>query len=225
MSAERKKHIVLMGKANLGNQMLEYSIENELAIPCNICSQSLYSFPENNNSNFKWFNLNNTDYLFLIDCSNRDIDGTTKEIVINPKISEHNVAFYNLAGYSDSEVKALAKKIRGFFYVHDSMEIFLKGVKAIFKGEVWISRKILLRHVIQHGDDGNETLMVNKNNVDLTQREQQILSLVSVGVSNEEIAERLYISVNTVKTHMYNIFRKIQVSNRLQAALWAAKNL
>ena len=59
----------------------------------------------------------------------------------------------------------------------------------------------------------------------LTRREIEILSMLAVGATNEEIAEALFISPNTVKTHIYNIFKKIHVPNRLQAALWAAKNL
>jgi DNA-binding CsgD family transcriptional regulator len=59
----------------------------------------------------------------------------------------------------------------------------------------------------------------------LTPREVEILAMVAVGAKNEEIAEKLYISPHTVKTHIYNIFKKIDVPNRLQAALWAASNL
>ncbi len=59
----------------------------------------------------------------------------------------------------------------------------------------------------------------------LTSRQTEILALVSVGATNDEIADKLYLSPHTVKTHLYNIFKKINVPNRLQAALWAAKNL
>ncbi|MCK4790270.1 MAG: helix-turn-helix transcriptional regulator [Desulfobacteraceae bacterium] len=56
-------------------------------------------------------------------------------------------------------------------------------------------------------------------------KEIEILSMVAFGAKNEQIADKLFISPNTVKTHVYNIFKKINVPNRLQAALWAAKNL
>jgi LuxR family transcriptional regulator, positive regulator of biofilm formation len=48
---------------------------------------------------------------------------------------------------------------------------------------------------------------------------------VGSGAQNDEIAEKLFISPHTVKTHLYHIFKKISVPNRLQAALWVAKNL
>ncbi len=60
---------------------------------------------------------------------------------------------------------------------------------------------------------------------DLTERQIQILALVAVGATNDEIADKLCISPHTVKTHLYRIFKNINVPNRVQASLWAAKNL
>lgn len=59
----------------------------------------------------------------------------------------------------------------------------------------------------------------------LTQREREILDLIAAGFSNKKIAAELFISPHTVKTHLHNIFKKINVKRRLQAALWAAQNL
>lgn len=60
--------------------------------------------------------------------------------------------------------------------------------------------------------------------VDLTSREQDVLKLIAQGCSNKEIASKLFISEKTVKNHVYNIFRKIDVSDRTQAALYAVRN-
>jgi|GEM_PF-4210763 len=59
----------------------------------------------------------------------------------------------------------------------------------------------------------------------LTRREVEILDLISNGYANQQIADELFISPHTVKTHLHNIFKKIKVKRRLQAALWAAQNL
>lgn len=59
---------------------------------------------------------------------------------------------------------------------------------------------------------------------DLTLREQEVLSLIARGYSNKEIAKTLFLSEKTVKNHVYNIFRKIQVADRTQAAVFAIKN-
>jgi len=64
-----------------------------------------------------------------------------------------------------------------------------------------------------------------KNGLLLTRREQEILSQLTTGEPNSVIASRLHLSEHTVKNHMYNIFRKIGVKNRLQASNWAKLNL
>ena len=56
---------------------------------------------------------------------------------------------------------------------------------------------------------------------ELTNREKEVLSLVAKGVSNQAIAEKLYVKEVTVKTHLNNIFKKLNVTNRTQAVLLA----
>ena len=56
---------------------------------------------------------------------------------------------------------------------------------------------------------------------ELTEREEQILALIAQGRSNQEIAEGLFLSLKTVQNHVSNIFRKLQVADRTQAALRA----
>ncbi len=61
--------------------------------------------------------------------------------------------------------------------------------------------------------------------IELTRREIQVLQFLKAGGSNMEIADSLFISEHTIKSHLYNIFRKIDVKNRTQATAWAKRNL
>jgi DNA-binding NarL/FixJ family response regulator len=65
--------------------------------------------------------------------------------------------------------------------------------------------------------------VIDDDDVPLTQRETQVLRHVALGLSNREIGCSLEISVETVKEHVQNILRKIAVSDRTQAAVWAVR--
>ena len=62
------------------------------------------------------------------------------------------------------------------------------------------------------------------NTSGLTERELEVLELLSIGLTNKEIAKKLFLSEKTVKNHLNNIFKKINVTDRTNAALYAVKN-
>ncbi len=107
-----------------------------------------------------------------------------------------------------------------------SFDHILKGITVLFDGEYWVSRDVLIECMLQtERMDRMSPVDVRKRPGDLTGREVEILAMICKGSNNNDIADQLYISTNTVKTHIYNIYRKINVPNRMQAALWGAKNL
>jgi len=108
------------------------------------------------------------------------------------------------------------------FYQDDSLPQFLKGVRAILNGQLWLSRELVTRCILDNRGRDNSSEM---DSPILTQRESEVLAQLAVGITNGEISDQLCISPHTVKTHLYNIYKKLNVPNRLQASLWAAKHL
>jgi DNA-binding NarL/FixJ family response regulator len=102
----------------------------------------------------------------------------------------------------------------------DANELFelLEGVK---EGEAAMTRSMATRLL-----KGLARRSVDKTRGEepLTEREQAVLRLVASGASNSKIAEKLSISVNTVKSHIKNIFMKLQLENRTQAAAYAVQS-
>lgn len=109
--------------------------------------------------------------------------------------------------------------VRGVFYVGEPSDRLLKGVKAITAGELWYSRKVTTELLLPNVPATEASPQWHK----LTQREKEVLFELVSGANNQQIAETLCISLHTVKTHLYNIYRKIKVENHLQATLWLAK--
>ncbi|NOY08509.1 MAG: response regulator transcription factor [Spirochaetes bacterium] len=215
-----KCNVLILGSMNLQNEFLHYVINREIGAACSIYDQDINPFPENIDTNI--LELNKKTTMILIDSADQSFEKILKDIITNPHLSKCIIALFNLREKAGVEKKALSRQIRGFFYKNDHFEVFLKGIRLILNGEVWISRELLLQYVLDSFEDKKATI---QEKTTLTQREMEILALVSIGSTNDEIAEKMFISSNTVKTHLYNIFKKINVPNRLQAALWAVKNL
>jgi DNA-binding NarL/FixJ family response regulator len=109
--------------------------------------------------------------------------------------------------------------VHGVFYQGDEPADIQQGLQRITLGEIWFSRKlsnqllsyfnsIIVRHAPPH-------------KIYLTQRETQVLSLLRRGSSNTKLADSLCLSEHTIKSHLYRIYKKLQVNSRQQAAEWA----
>jgi LuxR family transcriptional regulator of csgAB operon len=108
------------------------------------------------------------------------------------------------------------------FYRNESLDVICKGIHALLEGELWMSRDLMARLILFYRKYQSNAF---RPACGLTNREMEIISLLSSGSSNQQIAEKLFVSEHTVKSHLYNIFRKINVHNRIQALNWIHQNL
>lgn len=159
--------------------------------------------------------------LFVEGCNSQGI----KREFLNVKKSfpDSKIIFLSTRGdIEEMELTIIKKGARGFLCTKDSLKTLVKAIKSCYVGEIWASRKSTTKVI----DDLKNKKMIKEEKVEgLTRQEKRVLILLTSGFKNAEIAEKLFISEKTVKTHINRIFKKIKVSNRLQAALWASKNL
>ncbi|WP_165312392.1 LuxR C-terminal-related transcriptional regulator [Vibrio ziniensis] len=130
---------------------------------------------------------------------------------------------YNVDKRLHTEELLTFGNLKGLFYQHDSPESLSEGLGEIINGKNWLPRHISsqLLHYYRYHFQAH----ITQATVDLTAREIQILRCLQTGASNMQMAENLFISEFTVKSHLYQIFKKIAVKNRVQAISWANQNL
>jgi two-component system NarL family response regulator len=125
---------------------------------------------------------------------------------------------------SDAHVKdAILAGASGYLLKDASIVEIASGIRAAAAGESVISPRIatkLLDHVRATSIEGSD----DETGSQLSKREIEILRLMAEGKENKEIARDLYISPQTVKNHISNILRKLQIENRIQAAVYAVRN-
>jgi DNA-binding NarL/FixJ family response regulator len=174
-------------------------------------------------------NFNGEDGVVVLwDCQSKTSKSVLGEIQrLAPQ--DRVMLLFNVNPDVNIEKEAVDLGVRGLIYEHENFDRLPKAVAAVSKGELWFSRRFMSKWILttkrnsQFSMNGNGRYGLVGNG--LSPKEVEILTLLSGGASNKEIADTLYISTNTAKTHVYNIFKKINVTSRFQAAIWAGKNL
>ncbi|MGF1720187.1 LuxR C-terminal-related transcriptional regulator [Vibrio kyushuensis] len=145
--------------------------------------------------------------------------------VRNLPIADKNfeVIIFNLNKRLTTDELLYFGNLKGLFYTYTSVDDIVRGLGEIINGQNWLPRKVAsqLLHYYRHVINSNTAPVI----VDLTSRELQILRCLQNSSSNIQIADSLFISEFTVKSHLYQIFKKLSVKNRVQAIAWANQNL
>ena len=107
--------------------------------------------------------------------------------------------------------------IRGYVKITDSPSTLARAIQSVQSGEIWAERRILEK-AIANPMLLPETVQSHVPGLPpLTNREMEVLTMVLQGASNREIADRSSISERTVKTHLYRVYRKLNVKSRTKA--------
>jgi DNA-binding NarL/FixJ family response regulator len=129
-------------------------------------------------------------------------------------------------GEEDKVVPAIQAGAHGYLLKDIAPEQLVQALRNAYRGEVQLhpnAAKQLMSAVAQK-DAGSAVRAVALDTDRLTERECEVLSLIASGRSNREIAEKMFISEKTVKTHVSSILAKLHVEDRTQAAIYALKH-
>jgi DNA-binding NarL/FixJ family response regulator len=138
------------------------------------------------------------------------------------------VILLNLADDDERLLDALALGVRGIIDKNADGARLTECIREVLNGEITISKRLASRLVVEYVASSTEhprrAVRAGVRNGDLSDRELEVLSRLAKGESNRKIAERMFISIHTVRAHVRSLMQKLHVQNRVQAATWALAN-
>lgn len=215
-------HICLVGANRFQNEMfVEILKQNHQCQNTFSLAASLPEIPEN------FLNKAHPKTIFYLDCFGLD-EQPLKSLLASACQTfqlDNILALFNLVKDTGVEKEALDYGVRGFFYIDDSPNDFCKGTQGLLRGEIWLSRLAASELIMAATQPPSQHLLKESGPAHLSVREKEVLAHLANGASNETIATELFISVHTLRTHLYHIYQKINVHNRMQAVRWWERNL
>jgi two-component system nitrate/nitrite response regulator NarL len=158
------------------------------------------------------------------------VDGLTVLRSIQARASRSKVILFSSSENKEEFVEAMKIGCRGIIAKSAAISLIEKSIQKVHAGEIWLDSHTTAAVIRQfsspsdfpavHASNGKTT----RERAQLSQREREIIILIAQGYKNKEIAEKMFITEQTVKNHLHNVFDKLGVSDRLELALYAIHN-
>jgi DNA-binding NarL/FixJ family response regulator len=169
--------------------------------------------------------------ILLLDLKMPGLDGlATLQRLQN---SKHKTRVIVLTASEDKNefVQAMKLGTSGIVLKQSATDLLIKSIRKVNAGEIWLdshTTAAVMRQFATGADEAPAGAPASSSRERerslLSQREREIVALVAQGFKNKEMAEKMFISEQTVKNHLHNIFDKLGVSDRLELALYAIHN-
>lgn len=165
----------------------------------------------------------------IMDLGLPDMNGIEAASVIKQKHPEVKVVILSSHEAETDVIKSIKAGASAYCTKDVDPEKLIHIVNSVIKGAAWFDPKVaqyILNAAISTQTDSENTEPEAERNSDsnLTAREKQVLALIVEGLSNNDIAKKLEVSINTTKAHVCNILQKLAVNDRTQAAIKAIKD-
>jgi len=134
------------------------------------------------------------------------------------------VVMLTISDQDNDVIDAIMAGACGYLLKDSSIQELIAGIKAASHGESLISPTIASKVLQRVRATTEDTEMADTIRAELSDRELEVLKLIANGKDNAQIAAELVISPKTVKNHISNILMKLQIQNRIQAAVYAVRS-
>jgi DNA-binding NarL/FixJ family response regulator len=170
--------------------------------------------------------------ILLLDLKMPGLDGLATLQRLQASKNKTRVIVLTASDDKNEFVQAMKLGTSGIVLKQTATELLIKSIRKVHAGEIWLdshTTAAVIRQFVANDEPPAPSLPSapptrERERSPLSQREREIVALVAQGFKNKEMAEKMFISEQTVKNHLHNIFDKLGVSDRLELALYAIHN-
>ena len=167
--------------------------------------------------------------ILLLDLKMPGLDGLATLQRLQQSRNKTRVIVLTASDDKNEFVQAMKLGTSGIVLKQTATELLIKSIRKVHAGEIWLdshTTAAVIRQFVAAEEPVPTAAPASRERErsPLSQREREIVALVAQGFKNKEMAEKMFISEQTVKNHLHNIFDKLGVSDRLELALYAIHN-